>query len=241
MGRRRVKEQATGTCPVCLTQQPLASGKRYVKAHVVAVEMVDGSETYHRCDGTDRLPIEQRTKARERTKDRIMCEIAEARADALVVLDVIATQTPETLDVNKLFPGRVPKLLDLALKAYRLKWTHSRIDRLYRCVPRYPKSHNLNTNATSRPSREVDVFCTCCGEMLIANTDRTRVAEYPRGKPWLIVENDRLDIIRRHTTPCALQCLAGLKEFAPPSHRHLPDDEVAGQFFLPLISAVTTP
>jgi hypothetical protein len=128
--------------------------------------------------------------------------LSAVRTEAAVVLDAVLEQR----DVEQLFPGRLPALLKLALVGYRLRWPKSRVERPLRWRDR-------PTGRTTSLSKRVDAYCLYCAELLESNVKRSERNGHPT-----------YSLLVRHTTTCALQCLAGLRQYARPDARYLPRD-----------------
>ena len=220
----------TGTCPRCKTTQPLSS-RGNIDRHDVRSwhgNWTDGPE-FRQCPGTSAKSVEFTDAARATRDRRLLARVVAARDYATVALDAVLSKQNGTLpdDEHEILLLELPKLLRLAAALGRLthppaKATTAGIKRSSRYwsepwlakkrQPKFRKSH-------------VDIYCVFCGELIIAQVDEG-VPRFLRGLATTNHANriELGDKVYAHTTPCALQSLAGLRVPVTPGTRRLPTE-----------------
>lgn len=195
----------TGTCPRCRVQRTLVDG-------LIDTHRMSGANDPRvgPCQGSSKRPIEFTERARATRDRRLAAQVEAARDYAAVALDAVLAGRH---DMN----AELPKLLKLAAALGRLTWPAKASNR--NSVARTTRYWSTPFSADFRAGsgwpgayRTADVYCTFCGELILGDVDKQRIGD------------GGIDSrTRHHTTPCALQCLAGLRVPVAPGTRRIPE------------------
>lgn len=155
------------------------------------------------CPGGGRLSREETARRQQTRTHALVAEAEAARDEASVAYDAILCGNPA-------FVSRLPQLLRLALTKYRqnASWSPEGM--------RLPL-HLWNWQPRGRYAQRGDVFCTICGELLLANVKKPR-----ERNSFAIVLVAGPPVAVEHLTICGLRYLAGLCEPVAPWIKQLP-------------------
>lgn len=194
----------TGTCPRCKVERLLVDG--HIAQHDRGDAWRAGVETHWRpCDGSHKRPVEFTDRARASRLAALQRKVDAARDYAGVALDAVLNDRHD-MDVE------LPKLLKLAAALGALTWPAKATNRnsVASATRYWSLAHRFDLRSGSGwPGgyRGTDVYCVFCGELLASD---------------VIVRHLMRERTERHTTPCALSCLAGLRVPVAPGTRRLP-------------------
>jgi hypothetical protein len=176
-----------------------------------SVECLDGKVIYHHsttpplaCRGSDRTSVEQRRRNRDKRYLAVYRAATERRDEAAIVLDAVLEHRP-------ILESQRDELVELAVRVYRAR--HSGRAVTFYILRRPPSWRALG-----------DAYCQFCGASLWQTSPGTKSRRSSRAIRDERQPQDFTDgILKRfaeHTTPCALMCLAGMREMiAKADHR----------------------